>query len=282
MSDNNLNYSNNNSVNNFVNNITDAMNHSSNALASENNSKYFNISLKSPNLGNSGEPNNQKKFINKAQIQNLNRNILAENTANTALVNNINAKINSTNTFNKSYINNTQNSVSNNQIANINTASINSTIGNNNNNNAHKNFIHIKSSSANNIVFANILKEKENSQNFVNEKRESLNTNGELSNTNKISNNNAIENLNQIKSMIETKDSNKMKPSSLYYNTNFTTNHEENKFLCSKNIESIEEMHYQITAVLKSFNKIIRIQEVASEKENIFQTVNKCDEKEFD
>lgn len=274
---NNIKYSNNISVNNHKNSIADIVSHSNNIIPSENNSKYYNVSLKSPNISNINENGNQSKFSNK--FNNVNRNILLDNTVNVIQENQSNSKINS-NTFNKSYINNTQNNSLHAQNHNNNTASINSTIGNNNIN-SNKNFIHIKSNSANSNVFANILKEKQNSHNLNRETKESLYNNNDVIIMNKLPSNIANDNFNQIKTLIETKESSKTKPHSLNYNTNFTTNHEENKFLCSKNIESIEEMHYQITAVLQSFNKIIRIQEVASEKENIFQTVNKCDEKDI-
>ncbi len=278
----NMNHINNISLNNIVCNIiADANNVSNNTGIHDknNNVKYYNnfISLKSKNLTNENNNTNQNKFMPNT----LNKNNLANENNNYCIANNSCTK-NISNTFNKSYINNMQSNSSNNH--NTNTASLNSTIGNNNtNNNGNKSILHIKSISANTNHLANILKEKEQSSTNINKKysKDQFNS-SDISDINKFTENKILEKSTHLKNILDVKDLNKNKPTSLNYNTNYSTNQEENKFLCSKNIESIEEMHYQITAVLQSFNKIIRIQEVASEKENIFQTVNKCNEKEID
>lgn len=175
------------------------------------------------------------------------------------------------NTFNKSYINNSsklhQASNSNfpnnntNHNINTNTTSLSSTIGNSNINQINnKNIISLKG----NLI-----------QNSCNNNRSTS--------INSIGNNTLQKNQNQeslVKTLIENGDSNKFKQTTM--NSNSTTNHDENKILSTSGVESIEELHYKVVTILQSYNKIIRIQEVASEKENIFQTVNKCNEKEIE
>jgi hypothetical protein len=64
-------------------------------------------------------------------------------------------------------------------------------------------------------------------------------------------------------------------------NTSSSNTYDEARILSNKNIESIEELHINIVNILQSSNKIIRIQEIGIEKENIFSTVTRCDERDL-
>jgi hypothetical protein len=65
--------------------------------------------------------------------------------------------------------------------------------------------------------------------------------------------------------------------------TNTSTNtYDEAKMIQNQGTESIEEIHLKIVNILQASNKFIKMQEIINEKDNIFGTVHKCEEKDIE